>query len=50
VEFEIDADARQRLLAGLDAIDLTMRSSADIDAFQARDRELRPWVYLGAHP
>jgi 3-isopropylmalate/(R)-2-methylmalate dehydratase small subunit len=47
VDFEIDADARQRLLSGLDAIELTLRSSAAIDAFQARDRALRPWVYLG---
>ena len=49
VNFEIDADARQRLLSGLDAIELTLRSSAAIDAFQARDRALRPWVYLGEH-
>ena len=47
--FQIDADARQRLLAGLDAIELTLRGSAAIDAFQARDRALRPWVYLGAY-
>jgi 3-isopropylmalate/(R)-2-methylmalate dehydratase small subunit len=47
VDFEIDADARQRLLSGLDAIEMTLRSRAAIDAFQARDRALRPWVYLG---
>jgi 3-isopropylmalate/(R)-2-methylmalate dehydratase small subunit len=54
VHVAIDADARQRLLSGLDAIELTLRSSAAIDAFQARDRALRPWVYpgvsLGAYP
>ena len=50
VDFQIGADARARLLAGLDAIELTLRSSAAIDAFQARDRQLRPWVYLGVYP
>jgi 3-isopropylmalate/(R)-2-methylmalate dehydratase small subunit len=44
--FAIPPDARARLLEGLDAIDLTMRGSAALDAFQARDREARPWVYL----
>jgi 3-isopropylmalate/(R)-2-methylmalate dehydratase small subunit len=47
LRFEIDADARQRLLAGLDAIDLTLQQLPAIDAFIARDRALRPWVYLG---
>jgi 3-isopropylmalate/(R)-2-methylmalate dehydratase small subunit len=46
VAFEIDPDARTRLLDGLDAIDLTLRGIAAIDEFRARDRSLRPWVYL----
>jgi len=44
--FTIDADARLQLLAGLDAIDLTLRLSGEIAAFEARDRVRRPWVYL----
>lgn len=46
--FTIPADARLRLLEGLDAIAVTLRSSALIDAFHERDRERRPWVYLEA--
>jgi 3-isopropylmalate/(R)-2-methylmalate dehydratase small subunit len=46
VTFDIDPDARTRLLDGLDAIDLTLRGIAAIDGFRARDRSLRPWVYL----
>jgi 3-isopropylmalate/(R)-2-methylmalate dehydratase small subunit len=48
MDFEIEADARARLLGGLNPIELTLRGCAAIDAFQARDRGLRPWVYLGA--
>jgi 3-isopropylmalate/(R)-2-methylmalate dehydratase small subunit len=48
--FTISADARTRLLEGLDAIAMTLRSSAMIDAFHVRDRERRPWVYLEATP
>lgn len=44
--FEIDAEAREMLLVGLDAIDLTLRSRAAIEEFWHRDRALRPWVYL----
>jgi 3-isopropylmalate/(R)-2-methylmalate dehydratase small subunit len=47
-KFEMDADVRATLLSGLDAIDLTLQSLANIDAFQASDRLLRPWVYLSA--
>jgi 3-isopropylmalate/(R)-2-methylmalate dehydratase small subunit len=46
VPFAIDTDARLRLLDGLDAVDLTLRRITEIDAFQERDRRLRPWVYL----
>jgi 3-isopropylmalate/(R)-2-methylmalate dehydratase small subunit len=45
-EFEIEPEAREMLLEGLDAIDLTLKSHDDIAAFVARDRSLRPWIYL----
>ena len=35
------------LLEGLDAIDLSFKHKAEIAAFQAADREARPWIYLG---
>ena len=44
--FEIDPEAKMMLLEGLDAIDLTLKHADAIVAFQARDRALRPWVYL----
>jgi 3-isopropylmalate/(R)-2-methylmalate dehydratase small subunit len=37
---------RQGLLQGLDDIGLTLSRSAEIDAFQQRDRAERPWIYL----
>jgi len=42
----IDEEARQMLLAGADAIDLTLRQRDEIEGFLTRDRQLRPWVYL----
>jgi 3-isopropylmalate/(R)-2-methylmalate dehydratase small subunit len=45
-EFDIEPEPREILLEGLDAIDLTLKHSADIDAFAARDRAARPWIYL----
>ncbi|HZG47083.1 MAG TPA: 3-isopropylmalate dehydratase small subunit [Allosphingosinicella sp.] len=48
--FPLDEEARSMLLEGLDAIDLTMRHAADIKAWQARDREARPWIYFGGQP
>lgn len=44
--FDIPDEHRIALLHGLDAIDLTLRHADEIDAFVARDRSLRPWVYL----
>ncbi len=44
--FHIDAEAKAMLLGGLDAIDLTLQHAAAIAEFHARDRSLRPWVYL----
>lgn len=43
--FEIESEAREMLLEGLDAIDLTLKSRGAIDDFLARDRARRPWIY-----
>lgn len=45
-DFPIDAEAKAMLIGGLDAIDLTLLSAAAIAAWQACDRQARPWVYL----
>jgi 3-isopropylmalate/(R)-2-methylmalate dehydratase small subunit len=45
IEFSIDAERRIALLEGLDEIGLTLKHAADIEAFEARDRSDRPWVY-----
>jgi 3-isopropylmalate/(R)-2-methylmalate dehydratase small subunit len=45
-EFSIEPEAREMLLEGLDAIDLTLKSRDDIAAFEVRDRLRRPWIYL----
>lgn len=44
--FEIGPADREMLLEGLDAIAVTQRRDADILAFQAKDRDARPWIYL----
>lgn len=44
-KFELESEAREMLLEGLDGIDLTLKHRADIDAFVARDRLERPWIY-----
>ena len=45
-EFHIDQETKSMLLEGLDAIDLTYKHAGAISDFHARDRTLRPWVYL----
>jgi 3-isopropylmalate/(R)-2-methylmalate dehydratase small subunit len=45
--FEVPETLRQMLLAGVDEIDLTKSRQAEIDAFRARDRARRPWIYIG---
>ena len=45
-DFAIDPEAKAMLIGGLDAIDLTLQSADVIAAWQARDRNDRPWVYL----
>lgn len=44
--FQIDPEAKTMLLEGLDAIDLTLKHRETIAAWQAADRQTRPWVYL----
>lgn len=46
-EFRFDIGARRKrmLLEGLDEIGLTLVLEARIAAFQAADRERRPWIY-----
>jgi len=48
--FGIEPEARDMLLGGLDAIDLTLRHREQVDAFQRADRLARPWIYLEAAP
>ena len=45
VAFEIDELRRRSLLTGHDDIGLTTQRLDEIAAFQAADRERRPWVY-----
>ncbi|MDO9487563.1 MAG: 3-isopropylmalate dehydratase small subunit [Sphingomonadaceae bacterium] len=46
--FDIDAEAREMLLEGLDAIDLSLKKREAIADWTARDRVARPWIYLEA--
>ncbi len=46
VAFEIDGLRRQGLLKGLDDLGLTAERMPEIAAFQDRDREVRPWVWI----
>lgn len=43
--FAVEPRRRIALLQGLDEIDATLRRDAEIRAFQARDRVLRPWIH-----
>jgi 3-isopropylmalate/(R)-2-methylmalate dehydratase small subunit len=45
VPFSVEPLRREALLAGLDPIGVTLRRAAAIDAFQARQRVARPWVW-----
>lgn len=45
VRFEIGARAKRMLLEGLDELGLTLALEPKIAAFQAADRERRPWIY-----
>jgi 3-isopropylmalate/(R)-2-methylmalate dehydratase small subunit len=45
IAFELDDEAREMLIEGLDGIDLTLKHHAEIAAFRAADRAARPWAY-----
>lgn len=47
--FVIDTEAKAMLAEGLDAIDLTLKHAAAIDAFLHADGTARPWIYLESH-
>lgn len=47
--FPIEEEAKAMLLEGLDAIDLSLKLSDEIAAWQKADRAARPWIYLGAN-
>ncbi len=44
--FKIEPVYRQMLMEGLDAIDITMKSDAAINAYTKSDRKKRSWAYL----
>ena len=46
IEFPIEPLRREALLEGLDSVGMTLKHSAAIEAFQARQRETMPWVWL----
>lgn len=43
--FDIQPAQQNMLLEGLDAIDLTLKKAPEIDQFQQRFREKRPWLF-----
>jgi 3-isopropylmalate/(R)-2-methylmalate dehydratase small subunit len=43
--FTVEPQRRQALLDGLDEIAITLQRAPAIAAFQAEDRQRRPWVY-----
>jgi 3-isopropylmalate/(R)-2-methylmalate dehydratase small subunit len=45
IRFEVEPLRREALLEGLDPIGVTLRRASAIDAFQARQRVQRPWVW-----
>jgi 3-isopropylmalate/(R)-2-methylmalate dehydratase small subunit len=45
VEFQIDKLRREALLSGLDEIALTLKGEGKIAAWQAADRQERPWIW-----
>ena len=44
--FQIEHGARERLMRGLDDIDMTLRHVDALTAFLKRDRQARPWAHL----
>jgi 3-isopropylmalate/(R)-2-methylmalate dehydratase small subunit len=43
--FSVEPARRDALLEGLDEIAMTLKRAPEIAAFQARDREQRPWIH-----
>ncbi len=43
---QVPASEREMMLAGIDAIGLTLRRTAQITTFQEADRRNRPWIWL----
>jgi 3-isopropylmalate/(R)-2-methylmalate dehydratase small subunit len=43
--FAVGGREREMMLGGLDDVALTLRRRGEIEAFQARDREARPWIW-----
>jgi len=43
--FDVEPEAREILLEGLDAIELTLKQRSTIESFLERDRIRRPWIY-----
>lgn len=46
--FTLEQQDREMLMTGLDAIARTLQRVAEIDAFEAADRILRPWMWSSA--
>lgn len=46
IRFQVPPRDRQMLLEGLDPVEATLRHLPEIEAFEAADRGLRPWVQL----
>lgn len=44
--FALEDEAREMLLEGMDAIELTFKRRDEIEAFRRADAARRPWVYL----
>ena len=44
--FDISPLRKEALLGGLDDLGVMLRRSGAIAVFEARDRAVRPWVYL----
>jgi len=44
--FDLDPQAREMLLQGLDSVGLALKNRPAIEAFIARDAVARPWIYF----
>ncbi len=45
IDFTVDSSRRERLLAGLDDIGQTLKFRHEIEAYETRRREDRPWLF-----